>query len=108
MRVVLTRLFETRLEEVTVYVQERNPQAARRVFLAILKSARSLVDQPRRGRCVPELGADDIRELIVMKSFRVIYRVIDSDDVVQVLTVRHARRLLDLNELENPDESGQP
>jgi toxin ParE1/3/4 len=44
---------------------------------------------PRSGRVVPEIGREDIRELIV-SGYRVVYRV--SDDEVEILTVTHATR----------------
>jgi plasmid stabilization system protein ParE len=47
---------------------------------------------PRSGRIVPELGRDDIREVIV-QSYRVIYRL--RGDEVEILTVHHSARRLD-------------
>lgn len=46
---------------------------------------------PLSGRVVPEIGREDIRELIV-GTYRVVYRV--SDDEVEILTVTHAARPL--------------
>jgi plasmid stabilization system protein ParE len=45
---------------------------------------------PRRGRIVPEVGRPEIRE-IIHRSHRVVYR--HSPRLVEVLTVRHGRRL---------------
>jgi plasmid stabilization system protein ParE len=49
------------------------------------------------GRIVPELGIENIREIIV-GSYRVIYRVRHED--VQVLTVHHGARLLDTGKIQ--------
>lgn len=46
---------------------------------------------------VPELGRQDVRELLV-GNYRVIYRT-GIDDVV-ILTVRHGRRILDIDEIQ--------
>ena len=48
-----------------------------------------LVQFPRRGRVVPEVGRPEIRELLY-EGYRVVYRV-DQKQVL-LLTVRHQRR----------------
>ena len=48
------------------------------------------------GRVVPELGLQDLREILV-GSYRVIYRV--REDEVHVLTVHHGARLLDATKI---------
>jgi toxin ParE1/3/4 len=52
---------------------------------------------PRLGRIVPELEIENIREIIV-GSYRVIYRIREDD--VQLLTVHHGARPLDLTKIE--------
>jgi toxin ParE1/3/4 len=44
------------------------------------------------GRVLPELGAENIREILV-GSYRIVYRI--KDEQVQLLTIRHGARLLD-------------
>jgi toxin ParE1/3/4 len=51
---------------------------------------------PRSGRETPELGKEDIREIIV-GSYRVIYRI--KAEQVQILTVHHGSRILDVSRL---------
>jgi plasmid stabilization system protein ParE len=46
---------------------------------------------PRSGRIVPEMGVEEIREVIV-QSYRVIYRVVLEE--VEILTVHHGARPL--------------
>jgi plasmid stabilization system protein ParE len=48
------------------------------------------------GRVVPELGIQDLREILV-GTYRVIYRV--REDEVHVLTVHHGARLLDTTKI---------
>jgi plasmid stabilization system protein ParE len=58
-----------------------------RVFAAVKR----LETFPRSGRVVPEIGQEDIREIIV-GSYRIVYVV--SEEEVNILTVFHAARLL--------------
>ena len=65
----------------------------------VLRATDRLAQFPRAGRIVPELGVQNIRELIV-GSYRVIYRV-RKDNAVQLLTVHHGARPLDPSQLES-------
>ena len=56
-----------------------------RVFTATER----LGEFPRSGRVVPEIGRDDIREVIV-QNYRIMYRVLP--DEVEILTVHHGAR----------------
>jgi plasmid stabilization system protein ParE len=64
-----------------------------------LAAARSLEQFARKGRMVPEIGADEIRELIVQKRYRVIYRVHDERNAIDVLTVHHGKLPVDIDAL---------
>jgi plasmid stabilization system protein ParE len=55
---------------------------------------------PLSGSIVPELGKESFREIRI-KSYRVVYRVMD-EDTVEIVTVYHGARLLDLDLL--PEE----
>ena len=55
----------------------------------IIEATKSLKDMPEIGREVPEIGRNDIRELIVEQSTRVIYRL--QKDSCEILTVRRCR-----------------
>lgn len=55
-------------------------------------AAERLEDFPYSGRVVPEIGRDDIRE-VLHRPFRILYRV--QADRVEILTVRHMRQPLD-------------
>ena len=58
-----------------------------RVFAAVKR----LEVFPRSGRIVPEIGQEDIRE-IIFGSYRIVYVV--GEEEVDILTVFHAARLL--------------
>ncbi len=53
---------------------------------------------PESGRIVPELKRKEIRE-IILGNYRIIYRI--KGELVEILTVYHSSRLLDVNEIKN-------
>lgn len=58
----------------------------------IFEKAHLLENHPRLGRMVPELGREDIRELIY-KQYRVVYRIVD-DTRIDILAVHPSSRPL--------------
>ncbi len=73
------------------YIVEQSPRYADAVFEQILARPIQLVDHPESGSIVPEYNRDDLREVFV-HSFRLIYRIADSE--LRVLTVIHGSRVL--------------
>ena len=61
-----------------------------------MRLARALRRFPESGRVVPELGREEIRELLV-GSYRVIYR--RSKNRIEIAMVRHQARHFDEDEL---------
>jgi len=58
----------------------------------VFRATDRLAEHPRSGRIVPEMGQEQLRE-IILGNYRIIYRLLEED--VQVLTVHHGARLLD-------------
>ena len=54
-----------------------------------MNAAARLADHPALGRMVPEIGHNDIREIIVGKAYRLIYK--HTPHCCYVLSVRHHR-----------------
>lgn len=79
------------VEGIERYWADKNPGAARKLTKELFARARSLAAFPRRGRIVPELGQERVRELIV-GDYRVMYEIDDERGVVAVLAVLHGRR----------------
>ncbi|MBT9445562.1 MAG: type II toxin-antitoxin system RelE/ParE family toxin [Hyphomonadaceae bacterium] len=76
------------LELAEAEMAARSPSGARRVLLRLAKRIHDLVDMPFQGRISRVAGA---RELVVTRTpYIVFYNV--TDDVVTILTVRHAAR----------------
>ena len=79
------------LEAIGDFIARDAPSVAQvfveRVFAAVTR----LEVFPQSGRIVPEIGQEDVRE-IIFGSYRIVYVV--SEDEVNILTVFHAARLL--------------
>jgi plasmid stabilization system protein ParE len=97
MRVIWAPRAIARAAEIADYIAADHPRAARRWAEDLFARAATLTRQARRGRKVPEIARDDIRQLLY-GDYRIIYRI-DPRRVV-ILTVRHGRRRWDLEELD--------
>ena len=89
--VVLARSAEADLEAIVSYVARDNPQAAIRLGRALVASLRSLEAFPQLGRVVPEFDQESIRE-IVRRPYRIIYRVNDAGERIEVIRFWHGAR----------------
>ncbi|HEY5431802.1 MAG TPA: type II toxin-antitoxin system RelE/ParE family toxin [Coriobacteriia bacterium] len=96
MKLVWSPRADEQVDEVFVYIAADDAAAARRWLEQLLEQVRTLRRFPDSGRVVPELGRDDIRELIV-GSYRVIYR--RREDLVEIAAIRHHARHFDEDEL---------
>ena len=83
------------LKHLRTYIGQDSPIYARQFIQRILARAEALRGFPNLGRRVPEMGRDDIRE-IVLQGYRIIYQI--ASDHALVLTVLHGSR-----DLSNPD-----
>jgi plasmid stabilization system protein ParE len=86
-----------KVNEIIDYIARDRPMAAERWAVGVFDLVERLARSPKRGRVVPEAGREEIRELLYGQ-YRIIYRV--EEGSVSILTVRHGRRLLDLEEIE--------
>ena len=103
--VVVAARFDERLLEIDDYLAERSEKTAARVTKEILAKVESLTTMPKRGRSVPEIDDDDIRELLAVSStYRIIYRVDEDRALVEVRTVVHAAREFPVDDLADDAE----
>ncbi|WP_369414905.1 type II toxin-antitoxin system RelE/ParE family toxin [Mangrovivirga halotolerans] len=63
----------------------------------IKESTKSLKEFPKSGRIVPEIGNEDIRELIE-GNYRIIYRIKNSERI-DILTVYSSYRILKIDKI---------
>ena len=100
MRVVWSPRALMRVVEIGRYIAADRPGAARTWAIALFERAATLSAHPRRGRRVPEVNRDEIRE-VIHGDYRLIYRV--EPKRLVVLTVRHGRRQWDPAEIGDVD-----
>ena len=87
------------LEEIDAYIAADDPIAAERWVESLLAAAQRAGELPMSGRLVPELGREDVRE-IIKRNYRIVYRIFA--DRVQVLTVFEGHRRLPHNLIDGP------
>ncbi|MCK6681490.1 MAG: type II toxin-antitoxin system RelE/ParE family toxin [Thermoanaerobaculia bacterium] len=95
MRLSWTERARLDLIDIGRFIAEGDPGAAWRWVERLQARARMAARMPGAGRKVPELGREDIRE-VVERGYRIVYLVTKRD--VRVLTVFESHRLLRLGE----------
>ena len=78
------------LEAIGDYIAADSPAAAMRWVEELMAAAKKASHTPRAGRRVPEIGRDDIREVIKRK-YRIVYEV--REFRLDVLTVFEGHRI---------------
>ncbi len=84
------------IEAIGNYISRDSEFYAESIVLKIYESPQSLVNFSKRGRVVPEIGNEDIRELFVFQ-YRIIYEIKCKE--IHILTVLHGKRLLDQDQI---------
>lgn len=82
------------LKAICIFIARDVPRAANIFADKIFLVTDRLADFPLLGRIVPELGREDIRE-IIHSNYRIIYRVLTGE--VEILVIHHGARLLKLD-----------
>jgi toxin ParE1/3/4 len=90
-KVVFTKPAITDLGGLVRFIARNDPRAAEQVGFAIIAKTKTLIEFPRLGRVVPEFKVETIRE-IIHRPYRIVYRVDDVQNVVEILRVWHAAR----------------
>lgn len=86
------------VEAIANFIARDSECYARMFVVKIFDAAERLELFPESGRIVPELNRKEIRE-VIFGSYRIIYRI--RDKLVEILTVYHSSRLLDVNKIED-------
>jgi len=84
------------LDTIAEFIARDSPHFAALLVANVLQAVDRLIDFPESGRIVPEIDNKSIRE-VILGSYRIIYH--RRREAVEVLTVHHAARLLDLKKL---------
>jgi len=88
-RVIWTDQARSALDDILGYIAQDSPQAVRGVLNKFLQAAEDLAMLSNRGRTVPEVDSESIREVFVYR-YRLIYEVGDED--VLILAILHGAR----------------
>lgn len=87
---------KAQLHHIYDYIAQDSEFYAKRVTEALAKKTIGLDKLPRKGRMIPELNEDAVRELSLY-SYRILYEI--KPDYIEVLAVIHKRRHLEAAEI---------
>ena len=90
----ITKNAESDLNEIIMYIAQKNPQNAIKILEKIRLKINTLDHSPYRGSYVPELLARNIKDYrqIIEQPWKIIYKV--DGDIVNILTIIDSRRNL--------------
>ena len=89
-----TTRFLHEADEQAEYLAQYSPTRAALLIDSLFRQLELLKPHPRLGRMVPELGIDNIRELL-FRQYRLIYRI-TSADRIDILALQTGQRPLQL------------
>ncbi len=92
-----TKHAKRQLRHIHDYIAQDSPLYAKRVSEELVKTTIGLDQLPRKGRKVPELNEDAVREL-GLYSYRILYEI-KSDHLIEVLAVIHKRQHVEADEI---------
>ncbi len=96
MKLIWSPLAIERISEIANYIAQDNPAAAEKWVDKIFEQVERLHEFPESGRIVPEIKNKMFRE-IISGNYRVIYKYEDLQ--VLILTVRHGKQILPVEEI---------
>ena len=96
MKIFWTKEALLRLQDIEEYISRDNPIVAIEFIDKLISLAETLIDNPEKGRIVPELSLENIRELLY-KNYRIVYLVKKSS--LDILTVFEGHQLLKKEEI---------
>jgi plasmid stabilization system protein ParE len=87
-QVRVTEIANDDLAALVRFIARDNPPAAERFGRALIEKLRPLQEQPLMGRVVPERADPNLRE-IIHRPYRIVYRVSEQHQTVEVLRFWH-------------------
>ena len=96
MELIWSPLAIDRVAEIAQYIAQDSPNAAQKWVDSTFQVVERLKPFPKSGRIIPEIMQDDFRE-IIHGNYRIIYRL--QNERVSILTVRHGRQILPIDEI---------
>lgn len=96
MKIFWTKEALLRLQEIEEYISRDNPIVAIEFVDKLISVAETIIDYPEKGRIVPELSLENIRELL-HKNYRIVYLL--KKNSVEILTIFEGHQLLKIEEI---------
>jgi plasmid stabilization system protein ParE len=90
-RVVWTDEAISDIEAIRSFIARSSPHYGDVVAARLVEAVDRLIEFPGSGRVVPELGREDVRE-IIQGTYRIVYQVLDDSQPVEILTVFRVSR----------------
>ncbi len=91
MKIVWSPLSYERLENIYEFISDKDTVAAKKLINRIFERVESISKYPERGRKVPEINRNEIRE-IFESEYRIIYKI--EPKKIIILTIRNFKQLL--------------
>ena len=91
-----TKESSVRLQEIEDFISKDNPEIAIEFTVKLISIAETIPNNPDKGRIVPELAIEQIRE-ILYKGYRIVYYRKEAS--IEILTVFEGHQLLKKEEI---------
>jgi toxin ParE1/3/4 len=90
-KIVWTLRSREDLRDIATFIAKDNPAAALKLGDLIFTRVDTLEKFPELGRVVPERNQSNIREIVV-KNYRIVYRLRQKEMILEILRVWHGAR----------------
>ncbi len=90
-KVKWTEKASSNLQAIHDYIAKDSKTYAARFIKSLIRATTKLEQMPRCGRIVPELEDYGFRE-VVYQNYRIVYRLVEGSEDVEILTVVHSAR----------------
>lgn len=104
MKIFWTKEALLRLQDIEEYISRDNSVAAIEFVDKLISVAETIVDHPEKGRIVPELSIEKIRE-VLHKNYRIVYLI--KKNSIDILTVFGGHQLLKKEEISKSKKARQ-
>jgi addiction module RelE/StbE family toxin len=91
MKINWTKEAVINLQQIEDFISADNPEAAVHLIDKLISLTKVLIRFPKKGRVVPELSIDQIRE-IIYKNYRIVYVI--KRNSITILTVFESHKLI--------------
>lgn len=98
MKIIWAKEAMINLQQIEDFISAENPDAAIRLTDKLISLTKNLVRFPKKGRIVPELSIDRIRE-IIHKNYRLVYVI--KKNSITIISVFESHKLLSKDDIEN-------